>query len=365
MSLYGKVENVELVEHIAQKLDLMKIAIDFDVVYAFGDYNEYIEFLGKEVQYDTRQDVYKGQIITVVASIINKYIVQTINKTEDIKLLTGNTERPVCNFAIGDLPFGDVVYGAICFFSSYTVGKSVKARWFDCTMVDKNGKVFILKIFADRTNGEFTTEELLDAKIGHYVTFDISLTKYGYQTEMINLVDIEVGVAPEVLAAEEILNNAIAKDSVIQNYVSMCDLMNIIKKTMRIELGAEFIYMAAELSLIQSLENISDVYDFQAMRRAVFATRGYLLPHNTEFSKAVLNVTKAARTDMKLDKEVLLMLDPVAEEPASKTKECYYRLCKLAEDTINERRGINEEIEETSSSRNAIELLNNVLSRLF
>lgn len=216
--------------------------------------------------------------------------------------------------------------------------------------LDKNSKVFIVKIFATDANGEESIEEVLDSLIGKYVEFDVVSTKYGFQTQSITLKNIPVLQAPEVLVAEGILNTIIGQDSELMAYVKSYNLVENLKNTMRIDLGYELVYMAAELSLIESLENITDAYDFRAMKRAVFCMRGYLLQCKTRFSKSVRNFNKLSRTELRNDRELLLIIDPMAEEEVSLTKKAYYKVHKFAEELIDERRGLDDEAKKDCST---------------
>lgn len=351
MKLTGKVESVKLVRHISEHLDYCEMQIDFDRLHIFGYYNDLLNYIDKYVEYSTRQDMVDGVEVTVIASVVDQYPVQTLDRESNIKLLVGkDVVRPVCNFAVEDLKFGDTVYGAVCLLSSYEHGKSMRAKWIDCTMVDKNSKVFIVKIFATDTNGEESIEEVLDSLIGKYVEFDVVSTKYGFQTQNITLKNIPVLQAPEVLVAESILNTIIGQDTELMAYVKSYNLVENLKNTMRIDLGYELVYMAAELSLIESLENITDAYDFRAMKRAVFCMRGYLLQCKTRFSKSVRNFNKLSRTELRNDRELLLIIDPMDEEEVSLTKKAYYKVHKFAEELIDERRGLDDEAKKDGST---------------
>ena len=87
--------------------------------------------------------------------------------------------------------------------------------------------------------------------------------------------------APEVDIATNVLVNEISKDAELQEYCNTYDFMHVLSEHINIELGYELVYMAAEIAIINEFENMTDTYDFKAMRRAVFATRGYLLPSKT------------------------------------------------------------------------------------
>lgn len=348
----GKVESVKLIEHKADKLDLCKITIDFDEIFIWGDYNELIDYIGKPVEYSVRQDVIDGKPVTVIANMANQYTVQTLSKQESIKLIPASgLGRAECTFDVSTLKYGDTAYGQVMLLSGYTAGKSDKTKWIDCTVIDKYSKLVTVRIFTKEVEGDIDAEATIAALVGYYIKSDITFTKYGYQTRGIELVNVPVVKAPEVDIATNVLVNEISKDTELQEYCNAYDLIYILSEHINIELGYELVYMAAEIALINELENMTDTYDFKAMRRAVFATRGYLLPSKTKFSKAVLNINKLSKTSLKTDKELLLLLDPLADEEPSKTKVVFYKIKEIAKFIIEDRRRVEPELQELSAIR--------------
>ena len=342
--LTGKVESVTLVKHISEGLDQCKVRIDFDELIIFDKYADLLKFIGEQVQYSVRQDIVDGQITTVIVNIVDKFTVQILDKVENIRLLPGTGfERAVCTCDIDSLRYGDKEFGVIALLTEIQTRQSDKAKWIDCRMVDKNSKVFTLRIFTSGMNTEVDPVEIAESLIGKYVKFDILSTAYGYQTKEITYVDIPVVVAPEVEIAYTVLMRNLESDKELNSYVNMFNLLNVLKDLMSGDIGYELVYMAAELSIIESIQNISSSYDIRALKRAVYVSRGYLLPCNTRFSKPILNFNKLVRTNLKLDKELLLIIDPVSIEEASSTKKLYYFIRDFVKKLVDERRGLSEE----------------------
>lgn len=350
--ILGKVEAVKLVEHVGDKLDLCKITIDFDEVYIWGEYNELIQFVGEPVEYSVRRDVIKGEPVTVIANIANKFTVQTLDKKEGIKLIPkSNIGRAECTFDVSTLKFGDTAYNQTVLLSGYTIGKSDKTQWIDCSVIDKYSKVFTLRVFTKSIEGDIDAEAAIASFVGYYVKSDITLTKYGYQTKGVELVNVPVVKAPEVDLAITALTQVVESDAELNKYCTAYNMLSVLAGTFRVELGYELVYMAAEIALINELENMSDNYDFRAMRRAVFTSRGYLLPCKTRFSKSVLNFTKVAKTELREDRELLLMTDPLAMEDVSQTKTMFYKLREMAKYIIDDRRRFEAPVSELDKVR--------------
>lgn len=339
--MQGNVESVTLVEHVSNGIDLCRVRIDFDEPYIFYDWNKLQDFIGKFVEYETRVDYYKNEAKVVICNLAEVYKIHTLDKVEGIRLIPEKDKiRVGCNLDISSVKFGDTVCGCVAFLSDYRKGASEKAQWLDCKMIDMYSKAFTLRIFTrgNMDNG-VSAEEAVEAKVGRYVKFDLSSTSYGYQTGLIELENVEVTAPPEVDIAIEIIKDAVKDDVILQDYMNTYNFISHLKTLINGEIGYELVFIAAEIQQIQALQNISNYYDTGLMIRAAITSRGYLLPANTHFSRTVLNVNKLLRTQLGKDRELLLILDPLADEDMSPTKLMYMRMASFVKDIINDRRG--------------------------
>jgi hypothetical protein len=341
--LCGKVEKIELVEYISNQLALCKITIDFDELYIFYSFSELGKFLNANVQYEVAQDVWKGKPITIVLNVANIVTVQTVDKVNSIRLIPEDAEVRECsNFDVKTVRRGDIEYGCIGFLSSYEIGKSAKTSWIDCTVVDARANSFILRIFTNTkcADPNDTPEDIIAAKVGKYIRFDLSNTKYGYQTNMVELVNIPVVPPKEVDTAVTIINEAVESDEELKAYMTKYDYINTLRNIINCEFGYYLVEVASEIVVSQMLQNISNIYDTKLLIRTAVTSRGYLLTSKTNFSRPVLNINKVLKSELGTCRDLLLMLDPLADEEASRNKNMYMRISKFVKDVINERRGL-------------------------
>lgn len=340
----GKVISVKLIEHISRDLDLCEIEIEFDILKIFGSYNEIMTYIGKRVQYSVRKDMYKGQQINVIANLAEMYTIQTVAEEDNIKLLPDDSEhRSVCNFSIDTIKYGDYDVGCIAFLSGYEVGSSKKTKWIDCKMVDKKSKQFDLRIFTRQVEDGVDAEETISGLVGSYVKFDINNTRYGYQTNEIELYNVPVVVPPEVEIAIVQILKAISQDEELCKYIEQYDFINTLKNIIDGELGYNLVSIASEIYLIKAICNISNEYNMKTLIRAAITSRGYLLPTKTKFSRPLLNTNKVLKSALARDRDLILLLDIFSEEEASPTKKAFVRIGNFARDILNERRGISDE----------------------
>lgn len=341
--LQGKVESVKLLEKYDDGLDYCEMVIDFDTVKIFGDANELMQFLNKDVMYTRRPDVIHGKSEMVVYDLVVVSTIQTVTSSENIKLVPEGNKRTVCNIECKNLRFGEFYPNSVALMSAVQLGSSPKSKWFDCAMIDAASKEFQVRLFASNVD-TMEMQVLLESFIGHYVAFDLEFTKYGYQTKEIILLPNEVEQSPEVIVAKEILTNLIASDAGLSDYNSKYKFIDYVSTVIDGEPGYNLVRMASELYMINAIDNISTDLDIKAMRRAVICSRGYLLPKKTAWSRPMLNTNKILMIpELKSDKELLLMIDTLSEEEASPTKLTYVKIRGLVNDIINIRRGIENE----------------------
>lgn len=343
----GKVERVDLISHISTGLDYCSILIDFDELKIFGDYNEILSYIGKDVIYETAPDMYQGVIITRIINFYCKQIIQAVDKVESIKLIPKDTTtRVICNFSVDALRRGDFEVNCIALFCDYEKGASDKTTWVDLQMIDKNAKIFTLRMFTNKVEGNIDSNEVLNGLKGHYVKFNANYTKYGIQTDFVELLNIPVVAPPEVAVAITQIQEFIKDDIALQSYITQFNYLEILESILYGEPGYHIVELAMELYLINTLSDISCEYDIPLLIRAAITSRGYLLPSKTKFSKVLLNTNKVLKSELRTDRSLLLILDTMSEDEAdSINKSAFYRIQKFCKQTLDERRGIKREEE--------------------
>lgn len=352
--MVGQVCSVTRIEAVNDAMDYCSIDIDFDCHHIFGVFSELLGFVGKRVRYNVRSDMYKGQIITVITDIADTYKIQTLGEVEGIRLVPADSEaRPGCNFDSRSLKFGDTQIHASAFMSRAVRGSSLRSTWYDCSMIDSYSRLFEIRFFTNNaTSDNGNIDRTIEEMVGHYVRFDVTHTKFGLQADRMELLEIPVLEPPEVETAVQIILSETTEDSELRDYMDRNNFIDTIRKIVYYEPGLHLVDIAGELSIIKTLRNISNVYDDRLLKRAAVTSRGYLLPSKTRFSKQVLNVNRVLKSELVTDRELLLILDKSAEEPASPTKSIYSGVSQFAKRVLEERRGyFNEDKEVVFTGR--------------
>lgn len=342
--LSGTVTNISFIEKIDTGLDLCELTIDFDKVKIYYDSNELFGFLNQNVYYTVRPDMVHGQVSMVICEIALVSTIQTVATTDNVKLIPEGTKRTVCNFSIDEVRFGEFYPRMVAYCSGYTPGASSKSKWFDLTMIDMNSKQFTLKIFARTEKVTTDVESLVIAAVGHYIEFNLEMTKFGYRTDDIYVMPNVVEVSPEVEVAKAVIMREIEKDEALTAYDKMHQIVQNLTSVIDGEPGYALVRIASEIYMINAVDNISNELDIRAMKRAAICSRAYLLPHTTNWSRPLINTNRVLRTPiLKDDKEMLLILDVLAETEPSPTKLTYLKIRGLVDDIIKIRRGVKDE----------------------
>lgn len=352
--LSGIVEKVTFVEHLAEELDHCLITIDFDELHIFGNYNEILTYQGEAVVYRTGKDVWNGQPITRVVNYYIKKVIHTIDKAERVRLIPEDAStRDYCNFSSQAMRRGDTEFGVVALLSSYTKGASGKATWLDLVMIDKDAKQFNVKFFTNRAKLTMDVDEAADELVGHYVKFDVFYSAYGMQTNEVELLTAEVVNPPEVEVAISQIEQFVSGDEELREFMESTHYIEKLTDIIKGERGYHLVELASELYTIEALCNISCEYDSKLLIRAAVASRAYLLGSKTQFSESMLNINKILASPMRGDKELLLILDPMAREESTPSKEMFYRVKRFVKSIINDRRGVSNEEEEEELAKQA------------
>lgn len=359
--LQGKVEKVTFIKNIGESLDQCTIEIDFDEYVIFYDANELMQFLQQDVIYTVRPDVVDGVQKMVVCELAKLATIQTVKSIENIKLIPEGNSRTVCNFNSKIARFGQYYPNVVGLMSKFTFGSSAKSKWFDCTLIDIESREFMVKLFTSGSTPE-EMEAVLTPMLGKYVNFDMEYTRYGFQTKEFIPMPQDVEESPEVVVAKEIIFDLINNDKGLSEYNTRYGFMNAMSSVIDGEPGYGFVRMASELYMVNAVDNISTELDIQAMKRAIVCSRGFLLPHKTNWSRPMLNTTKLMQIqDLKSDKELMLILDVLSEEEPSPTKLTYIEIRGLVDNIIKIRRGIYNEEDSGINSSALVNMFNGML----
>ena len=340
----GRVEKLNLLSHIKPGLDYCSIQIDFDEMRIFGQYNELIKYIGQYVKYSTAEDMYQGVTFTRVVEFFLEQTVQTVDRTEGVKLMPQRADsRAGCNFSVDAVRAGDSEINCTAFLCGYEKGASSRTKWVDLSLVDRNARMFSLRMFTKDLVGNVDPELALEGMKGNYVRFNVSSTKYGLQTDRLEVVDYPVVPPPEVVIAVSQIEQRTCEDGSLWEYMQSYRYIETLKGIIYGEMGYHLVELASELYMIDMLSDISCEYDIKLLRRAAVASRGYLLPSKNKFSKVILNTNRILRSPLKDDMALIAILDMPGGAEDTANKRAFYRIRKFCRQVINERRGYGEE----------------------
>lgn len=342
--LVGDVVSVSFIKNIKEGMDLCKIRIDFDELFIFYDKDDLNQFLNQRVEYNFRDDMVDGKIERVVTDIAILRTIQTVASVENVKLIPAGNTRTVCNFSINEVRFGEFKSKCVSYLSAVTRGASDKSKWCDMTMIDMDSREFNVRMFTRDPNRTENLDEKIESAIGCYVQYDITFTKYGYQTEDIYVMPVDVELSPEVEVAKAVVLDVIKSDESLLQLETVYKLVDNLTNIIDGEPGYMLVRMAAEIYLINALGDISTNLDIPTMKQAVVCSRLYTIPAKKQWSRPLLNVNKTSRIVALRDNDELMgILDPQSGRDMTDTQRMYIKVRGMVNDIIKIRRGIIDE----------------------
>lgn len=368
----GIITEVAAVQYIKEGLSRLQVTMDdFSTYTVFGNQNDYLQYIDKEVEFEVREDLVNGIIEEVICTIAVRSIVQTVDTNGDFvdefdintSLIPEKSKAvDVITFDCNTLKAGDVAKSQIVLVSGAKKGKSKVSRWTDFTCLDVNSKAFNLRLFTNAD--EDAVDQLRKETVGRYAMVDIKHeAKYGLQVfGAMQVYEEEVQIPSEALLAAFNLSMLAKRDEKLDSYVKKFDMIDKLKKTIYFEPGYHLVEMAAEVMLIKTLCRIFEGYNRELLYRAVFASRGYLLGANTDLSNPLVNYHRIIISDLKEDTKLIRLIDFMGGvEEGDLDKSAYLSIRKQVTSIMKGRRGLNE----THNLNTAIADIDSEFSGLF
>lgn len=341
--LTGHVESVKVIAQIVGGFCECDITIDFDEYKVFYEKDVILSYVDKDVFYNVRPDVVHGETRNVICEIALVTEVMTVDANKNSKLIPVDSRRPICNFKIKDIKFGEYKPNCIAILTKYTMGHSRKAKWYDCELLDSQSHLFELRLFSPEADPTKPQDDM-NLMLNGYVEFDIESTKYGYQTDELRAIAQEVEASPEVAIAKVVVENTVKADGPLLQFVTETKLFQYLDTFVDSEPGYAYVRMASEIYLIEALANITNDIDERSMKRAAVCSYAYVIPHKDPWSRGIVNVMKILKyTELKADRTLKSLLDVAYEEEACTSKLLYMAIKNMVSQIIDIRRGIKHE----------------------
>lgn len=337
-----KLSKITNVEEVSMGVDLIQLYFGdglHESVYMFGEYNEVLQYLDKEVIVEFRTEIVKGQLHKVVANLGVVTTVTTLAQEDNIKLfLEEDLEIGTSNILFSELAPGDVVDKAIMYCIDHKYESSAKATWAKLTVLDRKRNMSYLRVFdPDRDS--------VDLK-GSFIKCALRMSDYGLQTQDI-MVHSEGSVDsnPLVVIAERAIYNALQDDKILLDYMSAKNILEKMK-TYNLEEGLEAGFMtvrlAVELMLIQQTANISKHLDVELLKRMAVCEKAYVVTNKstTLLSHETQNIILISSHILARDKTLTASLD--SNRQINLAECAFYNGIKKAADVVVSMYGVND-----------------------
>lgn len=302
----SKCTEIKLVEKLPSGTDVLNVVIDGTTsAYWFFDYAKAMEFVGKDVIVEYRQEVYKGDLVQCINTFVTPNVVTTLDKQSNIKLYV-DQEDNFSNVSFSEIEVGERRPGAIVYCTHSEYKSSNAAVWMELIIRDRSMHTAKLRLF-DYQNKDINFS-------GKYVMTELVRSKYGFQSEVINPVPGEDKKNPEIPLAIQFIKNYFADDPVTLDYLSKTNLLNTMEDIIDYEKGYSLMRLAMELAIVDGMNNISKDVDLKAIGIALLVENGHLLK-NSVLSSYFNNVALALNFKWPNRDKVLQLIDAPADDP--------------------------------------------------
>lgn len=258
--------SITLVEKL-DTMDVLKVQLsDGTEPYWFYSEAKAMEFVGHEVIVSVRDDMYRGNIISVINTFVMPSKVNTIEKHDTMKLFC-DQEDNYSNLSFNEIQDGETKNNCIFYCVSQELKTSEKAVWSEYIIRDKSMRTMTLRVFdGDNPNANLA---------GGYCMAALTKNKYGLQASMITPASGECPRNPEIDIAKEFVLNYFATDTYANSFMNATDYINKLENAIDYEKGYRIVRLAMELSLCEQLSNITNSVDVTLISYALLTSHAF------------------------------------------------------------------------------------------
>lgn len=244
--------------------------------------DEPFKYLNQLVEYDSRKDIYKGEVKDYISTIAELKVVNTINRTDHIKLFADSVDNSA-SIAFADIAMGETYVNCVFYCSKAAYNCSAKSDWIEFTVSDRVRRVTKLRIFSPTVKG-------YEDFVGRYIRCDVRRTKFGLTTQEVFVCDKDFAPNPELDVAETYINGIIQNNAELRAAVDSCNIIPFMKEYVGYERGSLLLECAMEIDLAIELCNVTSGLDVNALIKAFIADKFWCLSPNSHYAKQFLCV---------------------------------------------------------------------------
>ncbi len=315
--------SVKLIEKL-DDTDVLEVVID-EVTTALWLYPlaDAMSYVGKEVIVSYRNDMYKGAVRQFINTFVEPCKVSVIDRKEGIRLYADNVDN-YSNMSFNDIAVGETKNGCILYCIAQRFETSEKAVWVTLTVRDKLFRISRVRLFNYNNKADFT---------GKYIICALTRNEYGFRTDMVAPANGECPDNYEIRIAEDYVMSYFAKDTVAMAVLNKTDLLHWLRNHMDIEKGYLLVRLADELSICDSLYNLTNSVDIASISHALLADKLYVLKPDSHLSQNALNILLAVGQQWKSPITVMSLIDSSSETDLPE-KAVYISIKQLADSVV-------------------------------
>lgn len=275
---------IDKINELSSGTEVLEVRFkDYSPCLIYGSKSEFIECLGKYVEVTFRWEIVKGERRQVVNNMTVLSQVNVLSQDNDFKLFLQDVPRNKCTVIFSKLENNSSLPKAVMYCTNIELNSNNRATWATLTVMDAEYKLSKLRLFHP--------EDYVTSFVGNYIQADIDINSFGLKTTEIVLRDDLGGtVNPLIDISIQYIKNTFQDDSPSLKCLEESKLLESMSKynpTGEYMMGYELIRLAKELSIAQTLSNLTKDIDKKLLLRVLLFKRLYILTEDSDDSTSI------------------------------------------------------------------------------
>ena len=324
------VNSYSVVEKLNSDAKLYNIQFDDNTqALMLGREGEAEQYVDKLVDVEFRDDIYKGEIKSFVATIAERKVINTINRREHIKLFADAVDNS-SNIILRDIGIGEACNNIIVYCTHVEYNASMRTDWLDLIVSDKSRYISRIRLFTPNRN------EVNFA--GSYVKCDVRRNKYGFNTQEVTCCEGDYPPNPEVDIAECYIKDVFSTDQSMNTILDESNIIPFLKEHVGYEKGSLLVQTAMEIDIARELANVTPAIKIDDLMKAFIVDKFWVLNETARYPREFLCIHNALKFKNNLAPNTI---DIICESPATKSveRDVYLQVKELVRTLIRIRRG--------------------------
>lgn len=320
------VTGIEILDNLNLDADVLLVSFDDDTqAYMFYKYADAMKFVNQDVIVTFREDMYKGEVVSVVNTFTETTRVHTLESDDNIKLYSEDVDNH-SNVVFADLEDGSTMIDAIMFCTECSYESSNRASWVELTVRDSRFKLKKLRLF-DYDNANANLK-------GRYIKCDIRKNKYGLSSNAIIPDDTLPLETPDVAICRNYVMSYFQNRQSIRDMLEKMDFWDKCSCYVSGCAGGEYVSLAYELRTLSTYKDMLPGLNYDALDLALLATHMFVTKEDDDMSHELRGIIALSSNPVDYRLQAMKIIDGEKNDTLSAEKALFKNIRETASQLI-------------------------------